>query len=228
MWVSVSKMALALSVILEVYCQVEDYYKTLGLQDTASIPEVKKAFRNLAKTMHPDKNKQPGAEAKFRKILEAYEVLSDESQKQRYDAMRRGGRGNSGGSFNFGQGTRARNFDFDFDELFKQFESDIWDDHFGGSKEAKRQHFHSHFSSHFEAHSKHFQGGFDSGMGDFFHEFDDDTNNLFGDMNSFFGDLDVESHSRQQSQHTHKRRQQKCHTVKQKIGNTVTTYTQCS
>ena len=62
------------------------------------------------------------------------------------------------------------NFDFDFDELFKQFESDIWDDAFGGSKDAKRNHFHSHFSSHFESHSKHFQGGFDSGMGgDFFH-----------------------------------------------------------
>ena len=109
----------------------------------------------------------------FPLLLAAYEVLSDEGQKQRYDAMRRGGSGSSGsgsGSFNFGQGTRARNFDFDFDELFKQFESDIWDDAFGGSKDAKRNHFHSHFSSHFESHSKHFQGGFDSGMGgDFFH-----------------------------------------------------------
>ena len=77
MWVSVSKVTLVLSLVLEAYCQTEDYYKTLGLQDTASIPEVKKAFRTLAKTMHPDKNKQPGAEAKFRKILEGTETLAE-------------------------------------------------------------------------------------------------------------------------------------------------------
>lgn len=239
MWLSVSKLTLVFSVFLQAYCQAaEDYYKTLGLSDTASIPEVKKAFRSLAKTMHPDKNKEPGAEAKFRKLLEAYEVLSDETKKRDYDAMRRhrgrgGGTNNSGESFkwdSFGRGTRARNFDFDFSELFKQFESDIWDDHFGGNREAKEEHFESHFNSHFQAHhhSKfHGSDSIDLG-GDFFHEFDGD--NLFGDMKSFFGDLDVESHfsERSHTTHAHKRRQQKCHTVKQKIGNTVTTYTQCS
>ena len=76
MWLSVSKLTLVFSVFLQAYCQAaEDYYKTLGLSDTASIPEVKKAFRSLAKTMHPDKNKEPGAEAKFRKLLEGESAI---------------------------------------------------------------------------------------------------------------------------------------------------------
>ena len=123
MWLSSAQIVAFLLLLIETYCYAaEDYYKTLGLKDTASIPEVKKAFRTLAKTLHPDKNKEPGAETKFRKVLEAYEVLSDEDKKREYDAMRRGGGGSrSGSNFNsFGRGTRARNFDFDFDELFKQ------------------------------------------------------------------------------------------------------------
>jgi len=229
MWLSSAQIVAFLLLSMETYCYAaEDYYKTLGLKDTASIPEVKKAFRTLAKTLHPDKNKEPGAEAKFRKVLEAYEVLSDEDKKREYDAMRRGGGGSrSGSNFNsFGRGTRARNFDFDFDELFKQFESDIWEQH-----EHQKEHFRSHFTSHFQQHSKH-AGGFDA-AGDMFHEFDGDANSLFGDMDAFF-DLDVESFGSSNSRHHHRRsstgghQRRQCHTVKQKIGNTVTTYTQCS
>ena len=103
-------------------------------------------------------------------------MLSDETKKREYDAMRRRrGGNNSGESFkwdSFGRGTRARNFDFDFSELFKQFESDIWDDHFGGNREAKNQHFGSHFNAHFQAHHQakfhDSDSSFDMG-GDFFH-----------------------------------------------------------
>ena len=59
-----------------------DYYKTLGVSRTASADEIKKAFRKLARTHHPDAG---GDEAKFKEINEAYEVLSDEKKRQIYD-----------------------------------------------------------------------------------------------------------------------------------------------
>ena len=61
-----------------------DYYEVLGLQKGASEDEIKKAFRQLAKKYHPDLN--PGdkeAEAKFKEVNEAYEVLSDTEKRQR-------------------------------------------------------------------------------------------------------------------------------------------------
>ncbi len=59
-----------------------DYYKTLGVARTASTAEIKKAFRKLARTHHPDAG---GDEAKFKEINEAYEVLSDEKKRKLYD-----------------------------------------------------------------------------------------------------------------------------------------------
>ncbi len=54
-----------------------DYYEVLGLQKGASDDEIKKAYRKLSKKYHPDINKEPDAEAKFKEISEAYEILSD-------------------------------------------------------------------------------------------------------------------------------------------------------
>lgn len=59
-----------------------DYYKTLGVPRTATASEIKKAFRKLARTHHPDTG---GDEAKFKEINEAYEVLSDEKKRKLYD-----------------------------------------------------------------------------------------------------------------------------------------------
>ncbi|MEF9875479.1 MAG: DnaJ C-terminal domain-containing protein [Gordonibacter sp.] len=59
-----------------------DYYKTLGVPRTASADEIKKAFRKLARTHHPDTG---GDEAKFKELNEAYEVLSDEKKRKLYD-----------------------------------------------------------------------------------------------------------------------------------------------
>ena len=59
-----------------------DYYKTLGVSRNATEDEIKKAYRKLARTHHPDAG---GDEAKFKEINEAYEVLSDKKKRQLYD-----------------------------------------------------------------------------------------------------------------------------------------------
>jgi len=62
-----------------------DYYEVLGVSRNASAEEIKRAFRNLARKYHPDVNKAPNAEARFKEINEAYEVLSDETKRRAYD-----------------------------------------------------------------------------------------------------------------------------------------------
>ncbi len=62
-----------------------DYYETLGVPRTASAEDIRKAYRKLARTNHPDVNKDPGAEDRFKEISEAYEVLRDAEKRQLYD-----------------------------------------------------------------------------------------------------------------------------------------------
>ena len=64
----------------------KDYYKTLGVSENASPEDLKKAFRKLARESHPDANPDdPTAEARFRAVAEAYEVLSDADKRRKYD-----------------------------------------------------------------------------------------------------------------------------------------------
>lgn len=63
----------------------KDYYKVLGIAKGASEDEIKKAYRKQALRFHPDKNKSPGAEDKFKEIAEAYDVLSDAKKRDIYD-----------------------------------------------------------------------------------------------------------------------------------------------
>jgi len=78
---------------------VSDFYTLLGVTRAASEVEIKKAYRKLAMEYHPDRNSAPGAEARFKEITEAYEVLKDSEKRSAYDRYGKAGVG--GGGFDF-------------------------------------------------------------------------------------------------------------------------------
>jgi len=93
----------------------EDYYKILGVQKNASAEEIKKAYRKLAMKYHPDHTKgDKGAEEKFKKISEAYAVLSDKEKRKEYDTF-----GSEGFRQRFSQEDIFRGFDFG--DIFREF-----------------------------------------------------------------------------------------------------------
>lgn len=65
-----------------------DYYKVLGVRAYSDKKEIKKAYKKLAMKYHPDKNQSPSAEKKFKKINEAYSILSDDTKRKKYDTLR--------------------------------------------------------------------------------------------------------------------------------------------
>jgi curved DNA-binding protein len=71
--------------------EFKDYYEILGVKPEASEAEIKTAYRKLARKYHPDKNKDAGAEEKFKAINEANEVLKDAEKRRSYDQLRAGG-----------------------------------------------------------------------------------------------------------------------------------------
>lgn len=103
----------------------KDYYDILGVSKDASDDEIKHAYRKLSKKWHPDINKAPDAEAKFKEINEAYETLSDPQKRANYDQYGSadgagagfGGGGKGGGFGNFGGSAGG----FGFDDIFSQF-----------------------------------------------------------------------------------------------------------
>lgn len=79
----------------------KDYYAILGVRKGASEADIKKAYRKLALKYHPDKNKSPGAEEKFKELAEAYEVLSDKKKRDIYDQVGEEGlKAGAGAGFN--------------------------------------------------------------------------------------------------------------------------------
>jgi len=101
-----------------------DYYEVLGVSKEATKEEIKKAYRKQALKYHPDKN--PGdkkSEENFKEAAEAYEVLSNDEKKARYDRYGHAGMGSNGGGFS-GQGMTM-------DDIFSSF-GDIFGDAFGG------------------------------------------------------------------------------------------------
>ena len=82
-----------------------DYYDVLGVSRSADGKELKRAYRQLARKFHPDVNKEPDAEQKFKEISNAYEVLSDDQKKAIYDRFGedglKGGMGGMGGNVSY-------------------------------------------------------------------------------------------------------------------------------
>lgn len=168
---------------------------------------------------HPDKNKSPDAEAKFREIAEAYETLSDANRRKEYDTL-------GHNAFTNGKGQRAsgspfeHSFNFNFDDLFKDF------DFFGQNQNTRSK-------KHLKITSRHarmvpvdkgtisrsflFGGGL----------FDD----MFEDMEKMFSfsgfDTTNNGHTVQTENRFHGSSKH-CRTVTQRRGNMVTTYTDCS
>ncbi|KAH9620416.1 hypothetical protein KSS87_008552 [Heliosperma pusillum] len=91
-----------------------DYYSVLGVSETAAKSDIKSAYRKLARTYHPDVNKEPGAEQKFKEISNAYEILSDDKKRSIYD--RYGEDGLNDGPSMGGYGSSI------FDELLRNFD----------------------------------------------------------------------------------------------------------
>ena len=109
-----------------------DYYKTLGVEKKASADDIKKAYRKLARQYHPDRNPgDPKAEARFKEISQAHDVLGDPDKRKQYDSasgpFAAGGGGPGGGFGGFG------NFDFDAASM-----GDILSNLFGGSASGRR------------------------------------------------------------------------------------------
>src|SRR5919106_5195708 len=86
-----------------------DYYDVLGVPETASQDEIKKAYRKLAKQHHPDANQgSPAAQEKFKAVSEAYSVLGNEEKRKQYDQMRRLGAFGGFGFEGAGRGAGGR------------------------------------------------------------------------------------------------------------------------
>ena len=111
-----------------------DYYEVLGVNREAGADEIKKAYRSLAKKYHPDMN--PGdksAEVKFKEVNEAYDVLSDEDKRAKYDQFGHAAFDPTagGGGSGFGGGFGGFGSDFDFGDIFSSF--------FGGGGSTRSQ-----------------------------------------------------------------------------------------
>ena len=105
-----------------------DYYTVLGVARSASDADIKRAFRGLAQQWHPDVNREPAAEQRFKEINEAYQVLSDPQRRQAYDMFGRAGvGGGAGGGADPFSGTGFQGF------------GDIFDAFFGGAQSGARR-----------------------------------------------------------------------------------------
>lgn len=116
--------------------QKRDYYEVLGVDKAASKDQIKDAYRKLALQYHPDRNKDAGAEEKFKEISEAYAVLSDDQKRNQYDNL-----GHAGFDQRYSQEDIFRSTDFDsvfrdmgFGDLFRS----IFGGGFGGYEQQTR------------------------------------------------------------------------------------------
>lgn len=112
---------------------MNDYYKILGVSRKASLTEIKKAYRKLARKFHPDLNpNDKAAEQHFKEITEAYEVLKDPDKRKQYDTF-----GAVGGNYRSGGGGATGFQGFDFNSTGNSTFGDIFETIFGGAQRGK-------------------------------------------------------------------------------------------
>ena len=104
-----------------------DYYDVLGVTQSASKDDLKKAYRRLARQLHPDVNKEDGASDRFKEVNEAYEVLSDDEKRSAYDRFGHAGLSGAGGFQDFSGGFGG----FGMADIFEEF--------FGGGNRGGRR-----------------------------------------------------------------------------------------
>lgn len=235
---------LLISTVALVSC-AKDYYEVLGVKRNANDKEIKKAFRKLAIQYHPDKNKEEGAEEKFREIAEAYETLSDEDKRKEYDMLghahytqkQTGGSGNSG--------HQGHAFHFNFDDLFADFDafgggfaggfSSDFDDDFLDLEDFFGHSFRGR--DHFGSHNTFFGPGGHFRQEEHMHRHRAAHNQAHKDAfrSQFQGQFHDPGHEFQQYQQQYQQQPhfgasggRTCRTVTQRVGNMVTTYTTCS
>jgi len=192
---------------LEVVAGEGDYYTVLGIKKGATLKEIKKAFRTLALKYHPDKSKDPNCVDKFRAVAEAYEVLRDPERRKQYENM---------GHSSFYQNTGYKPNTADFKDLFKDFE-DLFKE-FGHMEEFFKQHFANH-KIQTEAAGGIFNFATDIDFGKLF-EGDENVENFHEHMHQNGAEILKDIPGTETDG-------KKCKTVTKKVGNSVTTYTQC-
>src|SRR2546428_2374437 len=102
-----------------------DYYQILEVPRDSKLDDIKNAYRKLALMYHPDRNKSPEAEEKFKEISEAYAILSDDEKRKQYDSFGREGVYQRYGPEDIFRGADFseifRDLGFGFDDIFSQF-----------------------------------------------------------------------------------------------------------
>ena len=123
--------------------EFKDYYQTMGVDKKASDADIKKAYRKLARKYHPDVSKEAGAEAKFKEINEAYDVLREPEKRKAYDQL--------GANWKAGQQFDPNGFDYSQFKDYQGFQGfqgqgaqgdfgDFFENLFGGGRGRQRQH----------------------------------------------------------------------------------------
>lgn len=210
----------------------QDHYKVLGVEKTATLKQIKKAYKQLALKYHPDKvrdkSKKKSSEEKFFKINQAYETLSDPDKRKLYDMQKTGNPNPFTSGFGGQHFGGQAGHDFGFESMF-----------FDSYARPQRP---FHFAPDFHGGNFFsFDGMFPEDHNSFFED-----HHSFGDGSSFFGShfgghsdhhenhyahhqQAHQGHSqRPRNQGSHFSEQRACKTVTQRVGNVVTTFMQCS